>query len=167
MPNWVYNTLEIRGDKKELEKFKKIVDTSWYLGLNNQRGERLDFETLISMPEELDPNIVDSNLDKKQKRINRKKFGVPDWYEWRIRFWGCKWNCNNVAVDWAVWNLKGLTSLIYNFETPWGAPIEWIETSSILFPELIFKLCCKEESNAFEGCITFKNGHHKHNKLVD
>lgn len=56
-------------------------------------------------------------------------FGSPDWYDWRCRNWGTKWN----AYDIAAFDEDSDT---ITFETAWSAPHPILEKLSQMFPEV-------------------------------
>lgn len=52
---------------------------------------------------------------------NFHNYGCLTWYDWRVKYWGCKWNAgeNDITVD-------GKDAVI-KFHTPWSAPDKWLE----------------------------------------
>ena len=56
-------------------------------------------------------------------------FGSPDWYDWRCRNWGTKWNAYDIAAF-------DEDSDKINFETAWSAPHPILEKLSQMFPEV-------------------------------
>jgi hypothetical protein len=75
------------------------------------------------------------------------------WYEWNNANWGTKWDCSNAVFD-------GNNS--WEFDTPWGPPIEAINHLARQFPTLTFTLRYMEEQgwggvhewSDGEGCET-------------
>jgi len=48
---------------------------------------------------------------------NYNKFGEVDWYNWRVKYWGTKWNSyDNYISDNSV-----------SFDTAWATPEEWLQ----------------------------------------
>jgi hypothetical protein len=65
------------------------------------------------------------DLGKKQVD-NLAKYGAMNWYEWRCREWGCKWNASETSVE-------GDT---IEFSTPWSPAIEAVVKLSKQHPDL-------------------------------
>ena len=65
-----------------------------------------------------------SSYDRGKRNCeNYDTYGVPDWYSWRYKNWGVKWNAHTIGVDDYD---KDLYEII--FDTPWGPPDTWMET---------------------------------------
>lgn len=81
---------------------------------------------------------------------NYKNYGVPDWYEWSILNWGCKWNtCNTVLLD----------DKSVSFDTPWSPSVEAINTFSKKHTNLkITYEYAEEQTGFYSGRITYENG---------
>ena len=77
---------------------------------------------------------------------------MPDWYNWRLENWGCKWDCAEAQID--EWD----GGAIYSFDTPWGPPIEWLERTCVKFPNLKFLLGYREDGMQFQGVVEFEDG---------
>jgi len=71
MPNYVYNKLDVIGERSDLEAFieRNRSDTP--------DGYALDFERLVPMPAE----VFDADPDA-------TRGGIPSWYAWRVDHWG-------------------------------------------------------------------------------
>ncbi len=104
------------------------------------------FYTVVSSKENIDL-IVETNKDLDRKENNKFlslflptpdellqakpqdnirmgiKFGVSDWYEWRMKNWGCK-------HDFDMENIKRINDekICFYADTPWHMPIEGIMT---------------------------------------
>jgi len=71
MPNWCYNSLRVTGNKKDVAKFKKDV---------NSKKEKtvLCLNNLVPMPKEYNEG--------------------EGWYSWRIINWGTKWDVEDKLI---------------------------------------------------------------------
>lgn len=89
----------------------------------------------------------------KKYHNNLKKFGHITWYYWRINNWDTKWNAYGFE------NEKRNTQNTIYFDTAWSPPIKVIETLSLMFPELEFKLEFADEDFGYnQGFIIMQNG---------
>jgi len=125
MPNWCYNKLVISGNKKNLTIFKdqvKCLETD--LCLNN----------IVPMPKELYDTVSPGDDE--------------NWYEWRIRNWGIKWDVEAHLVE------ESDSILTYEFESPWGPPHNWVRKVALIFPDLSFELYYREPGMCFQGTIS-------------
>ncbi len=85
-----------------------------------------DFNRIIKMPTALvNTKALEDKTDNKAKRM-LKKYGAKDWYDWRNKNWGTKWN--SVDTEITQDEREGLT---YTFNTAWDCP-----------REVVFKLQC-------------------------
>lgn len=92
---------------------------------------------------------IDLKLGK-QAFDNIRKYDAPDFYYWRIKNWGTKWN----AVDAAVYENETI-----EFDTAWSAPLSVISALSAKFPNVEFDYKWSDEDigqNCGEG--TFIKG---------
>lgn len=69
--------------------------------------------------------------------------GTFYWYDWRNKFWGCKWDADSEGRCY-----EGDEEEI-EFQTPWSPPEGVINTLVDRFPDLEFVWHCDEESCAF------------------
>lgn len=124
MTDWCYNKLTVMGSKENLKVFKDQV-----------RGKETDicFNNLVPMPKELD-NILFQGENH-------------DLCDWRIRNWGVKWDVNAHIVD------ESEDALVYEFKSASIPPNRWIGKVALIFPDLSFKLCYKENNTCFQGTI--------------
>lgn len=127
MSNWCSNILAIIGNKENLTAFEDQV-----------RGIETDIclNNIVPMPEELEDTL--SPGDK------------YNWYDWRIRNWGIKWDIESRLID------KSEDALIYAFESPCRPPYVWIKKVALMFPDLSFELYYKEPGMCFQGVIMAK-----------
>lgn len=78
---------------------------------------------------------------------NISKYGHPNWYDWRLANWGCKWDvdpeCTFVTVeDSNIW---------ISCETAWGPPMAIFEEMVKRYPDLTFDAKYLEEGNGVAG----------------
>lgn len=128
MPNWVMNSVSVKGTKKQIKKFKET----------HFEGKEFNFETIIPMPK----TIFRGDLSIEEV----KKFGKENcWYDWSIKNWGTKWNaCNCEIVD------ENDTELLFNFDTAWAFPEPVMKKLCAMYPSMIFDASALEESDAFD-----------------
>lgn len=173
MPNWVYNSVTVSGEKSALEAFaakaaKPVVlnvkgtnvkqedGTNKYeaeLFHEDTREEDFSFWNFIApVDEDLDYYtgiIVDPKPDgyegwtPEQKMAHSMKFTGKDWYNWNITNWGVKWEAGEVSF---AENLTSTTpSLDYSFNTAWSIPEAIFTALCEQHPELDFAFESEEE----------------------
>jgi len=124
MPNWTSNEVRFKSrinSQKQLDKLKKRLEGKEEGDLN-----KFDFNRIIKMPTALvNTKALEDKTDNKAKRM-LKKYGAKDWYDWRNKNWGTKWN--SVDTEITQDEREGLT---YTFNTAWDCP-----------REVVFKLQC-------------------------
>jgi len=152
MANYCMNKLTILGKTKEIIRFKETV---W-----KSKDEPLNFQTTIPMPDELANTQSPSNLSKIKQANLIKKYGHTDWHSWQIANWGCKWGPYKDSMTKPTQtNYKnGKTKIIYEYDTPWSPPTQWLINTSKQFPKLKFQNYYNEPGMRFKGTETIING---------
>lgn len=129
MPNWCTNELQVTGDIDAMDKWRSAL-------VENETFEPiLVFNKLIPMPKEYEEG--------------------EKWYNWRIEHWGVKWDID--GDDSQPYDFSE-THAHYNFQTPWGPPVELFENITNDFPGITFELAYYEEGMQFAGLIKWKDG---------
>lgn len=143
MPNWCENNLSIMGRKEDMDKFMEVITI--------RKDEYSLLETLYPTPEDL--NIGDVPfVPNEEMKANGEKHGFHSWYDWRIANWGCKWPESGLSVGQEYTeNDDGTSVIAFNFETPWGPPIEAFDKISKDYPNLLFCLYHEEPGMGFCG----------------
>ena len=62
--------------------------------------------------------------------------GYHDWYSWNLDNWGVKWdasNCNSQSVP-------DFFTVVFDFDSPWGTPENFVRELSKLYPDAIFEM---------------------------
>jgi hypothetical protein len=140
MPNWFYFSLNVSGEKKDVEQFVENVKGSEKF---ETQGREFDFNHFIPQPE----NIFRGNLGNKEEE-HCKKNGLPDWYTWNNANWGTKWNA--VCDDEMAISVDGFPfEHEYNLSTAWAFPTPVIQKMIDMYPNLDFTIVGEEESNAY------------------
>lgn len=135
MPNWCENTLIVKGERTEIERFciDGVLDGRWKLS------------AYIPTPKELETNV---RRDSETLAALSRKYGHDNWYEWRLANYGCKWDCDTNVENIRI-NEDG--SLSIWFESPWSPPIEFLKQIQTMYPELDFALLYMEGGCFFAG----------------
>ena len=155
MPNWVSNVVRISGNREQLNEVRVF--------LRGEEGE-FDFNKLIPEPKELlqynsplgceqviryvethrslknAPFSEQELKDAKQAVSNVRRYGARDWYDWRCRHWGTKWNACNPSSEFVN------DELVYTFETAWMFPAPIFQALINKYPMLEFAWEYHEET---------------------
>jgi hypothetical protein len=142
MPNWCDNRLSIHGDAEQMKLFREwLGDTP------------LTLERINPLPEELRDTISPTPKSQEEKAKELiAKYGAPNWYDWRCDNWGTKWDVEVDEVD------STENDLVYFFNSAWAPPEKAIETLSLRFPKLFFRLYYCELGCAFAGWDNYEDG---------
>ena len=157
MPNWCENIWRIAGrNETEAREIFDVLTTEIFDVLTTEGRDaerRVTFEKLLPMPailekltrggamidgERVSVWIEEADADgvcvrrtptaEEQAEIDAT--GAPDWYEWRLAHWGCKWDAAHTSEA----DLDGdLVTL--RFDTPWGPPVGVIDAIRERWPE--------------------------------
>ena len=133
MPNWCDNWLHVSGEKNEIDRFVEtgMKDGIWRLS------------HYLPMPDELKDSVSPS--PDREELVAR--YGASNWYDWNMRNYGCKWDCETEVVQ---RNADG-TEADLGFDSPWSPPIEFLKNVQRMFPKLDFRLAYMEIGNWFAG----------------
>ena len=170
MPNWTYNDLQVQDgtggyelskcDKPEQKARKQLIKFHKE-NINVDKERAFSFQTAIPRPKDLDiTSPAHTDEEKAQEKINLKKYGYKNWYDWNCDKWGTKWDTARAQIDEAIEHEGEVR--IY-FETAWAPPLAWLKEISKKYPLLTFKMHVSEESEAFIGKPIARNGNLKQN----
>lgn len=146
MPNWCQNKLEITFPESQREALRNALFAD--LSQNIDKLE-LSFNKVVPMPEhlELSSSVWDKDITmEKRQEINLATYGYPDWYEWCIAKWGCKWNAYSTMV---LFDDESYISVL--FDTPWSPPEYWFRALCEKFPDIDASLSYWEPGMWFAG----------------
>lgn len=71
---------------------------------------------------------------------NRRKYGFYNWYGWRIKNWGTKWNAWECQLEWDDGDTKAIS-----FYTAWNAPNPVIKKLAEMFPNVTIEHSWSDE----------------------
>lgn len=140
MPNWFYFTLNVSGEKKDVEQFVENVKGSAKF---DTEGREFDFNHFIPQPDDIFREPLSSEKEKELDEL-----GVPNWYRWNNQNWGTKWNavCDDevsVRVDGFPFEHE------YDLRTAWAFPNIVMDKMIEMYPNLDFIIHGEEESGAY------------------
>jgi hypothetical protein len=95
---------------------------------------------------------LDADKIAEQYKFNVDNYGCKTWYEWHLRYWGCKWNFSEPSLR------EENGALIYAFSSAWSPMIPVIRKMGEMFPMLRFEMEYDEESHAFVGKFVVWHG---------
>jgi hypothetical protein len=115
MPNWVYNSIHIDGDKEKVTDLLELLAKP-YKGIDN--GE-VNFLNLVAPPDEhwdaYNCGPIASGSDAEKSPYN--------WYDWNTRYWGTKWNACGDGGGVVEHTLPdGTLHAHIRFDTAWSPP---------------------------------------------
>lgn len=155
MPNWCENTLTVSGYDNP-KQFKKFVS----LALKNPKKENENstpeyplLSNLVPMPKELENTESPNRKPIEEQQPLIEKYGFSNWYDWAVGTWGTKWDVN-ARTNYT----EGDEEIIFDFDSAWSPPIEWLEKVCKQFPELDFKLKYEESGMGFMGIAVGSQG---------
>ena len=175
MPNWVFNTLTIQGNKSEVDYIKNRLNAPFTMEHKswNPKTHTLELATStysnpvfsfwnITRPEDLE--AYNTTPEHTPGETISKMFSGNDWYSWNVRNWGTKWDVavgdSNEYPDTVLVEHKSEGEdqwLVYKFDTAWSPPVSALESLSELVPNCVVTLDWQEEQG-FGGQIEFVRG---------
>jgi hypothetical protein len=155
MPNWVSNTINIKGPTEELLRFQDHINIKPEYYQEEDYGG-FSFHSFITLPEGTDKEeYIGSDGAIRGQHANT--ISPNHWYTWNINNWQTKWDACDVEVVSSVHAFTNNVSTIYvSFTTAWSPPDPIWRAMSEMFPELIFAVWYEEEQG-WGGEFTIQN----------
>lgn len=158
MPNWCVNRLQVRGAREEIGRFVEtasgnpLVQDALVIAKEHGGGDVRVADAVIAA------NRTDQNPFSFAGHVPEPEYTGDEWYDWRIRNWGCKWDACQVTLrlgeDPSGWMAE------VEFDTPWGPPYNWLVAAAGAHPALVFEMLWNEEQgilgkfDARDGVVT-------------
>ena len=140
MPNWCEDDLAVSGPKTEIKKFRKQGEANTKKKIINDF-----FAQFVPYPKD----IFRGDVGQKEEAL----YGDKTWVTWCPANWGTKWDANNCVVI-----TEKPNRVVYQFDTAWGPPIQWLEKVAAIYPKLHFELNYDEPGMVFSGTAIGKDG---------
>ena len=138
MANMCENYLRISGPADDVGRFKEraMGYSPWHMPVSGEAPEPLNFHSLLPIPDE----------------VLAAGYHAAG-YEWEYEHWGCKWGaCGSRIVD--DWD----EGLLYEFDSAWSPPLQFIEQVSRQWPTLVFVLEYEESGDGYKGLAKAEAG---------
>lgn len=147
MPNWCYNTLQVRGKRQSVNMFKARA---------SNYAEKTALSLAKLYPE---PDYKKIRVKTTFPSVSKRKYAKKSeaWWDWRVQNWGTKWDVE-AGVAYEKEYKNGNKLVVYTFDSAWSPPVEWLHKISADFPDLKFKLSYEEEGMGFKGNTTAIGG---------
>lgn len=109
------------------------------------------YENIYKMMEGYSEERKQSCIRLGQKYLdNLKKYQFATWYDWRIEYWGTKWNAYDIEM---------IDDYTIQFNTAWSGVPDLIRQLSLLHPEVEFEYVFADEDVSYNtGVGIMKNG---------
>lgn len=166
MPNWCENRLTIEGTEQDVRNFirkglklrslpKKVDKIVEILSDNvNKDGTdvKLSLTSYLPMPKTFSKyDTTNQSKDfPKVAKMQKKKYGCVGWYNWGLKYLGTKWDADFLFVS-LIAKKDGNWELIFDIDTAWTPPVEWLENVQEKFISLNFLLTYEEPGCGFKG----------------
>jgi hypothetical protein len=141
MPNHCGNRITVTGEFKDRQYFVNEVKTT-----SEDGEELLDFNKIVPEPSkaELGQQPMSGNLF-----LGYFDAVTPNWYTWRCKHWGTKWNSYEVTLK------HDEKETVYTFQTAWAPPNDNLMKAMVAkFPKVQLDLRYAERGCEFYGYWT-------------
>jgi hypothetical protein len=184
MPNWVFNSLVVSGEKSELDKMVAQLNQPFVKHFPDHKfnDETKQWENIPDVQVYDNPVFAFWNIVKptdleayygeevyKKTNLAPEEFMAEfvrsmkedqDWYHWNCRNWGTKWDVavvNNKDYSDTIMTVNDDGSVMYHFQTAWSPVGEVLIKLSEQYPTLEFDYEYEEEQG-WGGSCTFLGG---------
>ena len=149
MPNWCSNGITINGPYDTLVKFKEVIKQS-----DDAHNEADSFlQIMVPMPAVLEETVKGTGEEEQKTFVD----GCNNWWDWRIKNWGCKWDVSTEGLEF-IDNEDGTATIEGYFESPWGPPIDAVNTFVEANHDCTLELFYNETGMCFVGKVDGAEG---------
>ena len=154
MPNWVENQIIIKGTEEQIltllneilensneEKcdtfgaaYEKVQTSAKHKIPNEEKtatvlGKGLRFSSVFPIPDTFLLNDTTNEPDQFPDAVKEQSegWGIIGWYDYNLRFFGCKWDCEMSMSIMEIPIDSNECALSVECDTPWASPIAFLE----------------------------------------
>ena len=184
MPNWVKNTVALKGTKQQMTKlFSQVADVKTWEDVENKIDNlELTMRSFLPMPQTfLDWDTTNSmkkfewfcegkNQSQEELQqeylkyvrgyreaceLQQKIYGCVGWYDYNYKTLGCKWNAELLDLTIADDLEKDDIVIVYfSVKTAWSRPIPFLQHLATFVNVVVLS---DEEANFFNSLVDINN----------
>lgn len=134
MPNWVYNTVQVRGEAEQVGLFKDHI--AHFKNAYIEDEDKFSFHMFITLPESKfeEYKTVSGFVGGEQSGDTEY-----NWYRWNTKNWHTKWDACEADITDDEYGVE------ISFNTAWSPPLPVFEAMAEQFPALSFYFYWEEE----------------------
>lgn len=159
MPNWVFNTLTIEGEKEMLNKLVAQMQSKDNVYIQTREYDvEFSFHNIISPPADKVEEYFTTAGFANGERLGNTEF---NWYNWNLTNWNTKWDAIDSYIEDCTDN-----QILWRFDTAWSPVPNLMLRLAEQYPTLSF-VYEYEEEQGWGGEVVYKNGSVYHESSYD
>lgn len=122
------------------------------IGGFNTAGSKL--RRMYELKDKYDPYKCYDEKDGQKQYNNYLKYNVSNWYDWRCKNYGCKWDCSDGYVSEPFENDNNEVTVSLSFCTPWSMPEPFLSYFAYKYNVVVKQMYADEDIgvNCGKGC---------------
>lgn len=163
MPNWSFNYIALKSDKKTINSFIRFglqnigiepqedLNKNFELLLEQAKKENVTLRTFLPMPETFKKYDTTNCPEEYPEQASYQKgfYGAVGWYDYNILTLGTKWNTEMQDIELNEYNDEDCRFYFYS-KTAWVYPEAWCFNMKRIFPNLKIYMSAVEESSDYD-----------------
>ena len=163
MPNWSYNHIALKGDKKTINSFIRFglqnigiepqeeLNKNFELLSEQAEKENVTLRTFLPMPETFKKYDTTNYPERYSEQASYQKgfYGAVGWYDYNIQTLGTEWDADMEDIKLDENNDEDCRFYFYS-ETAWSFPREWCLNMKKIFPDLKIYISADEEALLYD-----------------
>lgn len=184
MPNWVKNTVALKGTKQQMTKlFSQVTDVKTWEDVENKIGNfELTMRSFLPMPQTFLDWDTTNDMQKYEwfcegknqpeeelrqeyekyvngyiaaRKYQEEIYGCAGWYEYNLKTLGCKWDAYLENITIADELEKDDIVIVYfSVRTAWSRPIPFLQHLATFVNVVVLS---DEEANFFNSLVDINN----------